>query len=254
VDRGAALAQGLDVAVRLAAIALVALAHIAAAQPSIDPASALREANGAATAGDWAKVAALAAPETVAPNAADRAEAFRLHGLAEFFGGDRAIAERDFVAYLRLDRDGHLDPALYPPDAINFFNEVRARHAPELRRPPKRYAVVAALPVFAQLQNGDRTKAWVLAGAIGAFAATNIATYFVLRSWCNDSGDTCDASGKNHFTAAHHLEVVNVASGIALIGALLYGVYDGVSGYRARSQLYIAPETNGAMVGFTARF
>ncbi|HEY1817489.1 MAG TPA: hypothetical protein VGG74_34350 [Kofleriaceae bacterium] len=235
-------------------VALLLVARVASAQPGMDPASALRDANAAATAGDWAKVAALAAPVTTAPNAADRAEAFRLHGLAEFFASQRAIAERDFVAYLRLDPDGHLDPALYPPEAINFFNDVHARHAQELRRPPKRYAVVAALPVFAQLQNGDRTKAWVLAGAIGAFAATNIATYFVLRSWCHDSGDTCDASGRNHFVAAQHVDVVNIASGVALIATLLYGVYDGVSGYRAHSQLYVAPETNGALVGISAHF
>ncbi len=240
-------------ALKCVVIALV-IASTASAQPGLDPASALRDANAAATAGDWAKVAALAAPVTFSASTVDRAEAFRLRGLAEFFQNQQAVAERDFVAYLRLDVDGHLDPALYPPEAINFFNDVRARHAAELRRAPKRYAVLALLPPFAQFQNGERTKGWVITGLLGAFAATNVTTYFLLRAWCHDSGDTCDASGKDHFTAAQHLEAINIAAGVGLILTYAYGVYDGVSGYRARSYLYVAPETNGVVVGVAARF
>jgi hypothetical protein len=250
------------VALRIALVALalaltLTLARIAAAQPgatAVDATSALRDANAAATAGEWAKVAALTAPLTISASAADRAEAFRLHGLAEFFSNQPAAAERDVLAYLRLDPDGHLDPALYPPEVINFFNDVRARHAAELRRPPKRYAVLALLPPFAQFQNGERTKGWILAGLEGAFAATNIASYFVLRAWCHDTGDTCDRSGTNHVVAAHHLEAVNIAAGVALIATYLYGVYDGVRGYRARQYLYVAPERGGATAGVELRF
>lgn len=238
------------------ALALLVIARVASAQPGLDPASALHDANAAATAGDWARVAALTAPVIAFTSAAvpDRAEALRLHGIAEFFTHHSDVAERDFIAYLHLDVDGHLDPALYPPEVINFFNDVRARHAAELRRPPKRYAVLTLLPPFAQFQNGEPTKGWVLAGLLGAFAATNVATYFVLRAWCHDRGDTCDASGTNHLAAAQHLEVINVAAGLALIGTYLYGVYDGVRGYRARSHLYVAPETNGITIGIAARF
>jgi hypothetical protein len=243
------------VALRIA-LALVVLVRVAAAQPGLDPASALHDANAAATAGDWPRVAALTEPVIAQDSAAvaDRAEALRLHGLSEFFTNHKLAAERDFVAYLRLDAEGHLDPALDPPEVINFFNDVRVRHATELRRPPKRYAVLTLLPPFAQFQNGEPTKGWVIAGLLGAFAATSVTTYLVLRAWCHDQGDTCDASGTNHLAAARHLEIVNVAAGLALIGTYLYGVYDGVSGYRARSHLYVVPETNGIALGITATF
>jgi hypothetical protein len=242
------------VALTRALLVLAVVASVASAQPGRDPARALSDADAAASAGDWARVTALTEPITAASSLEDRAEAFRLHGLAAFFLNRRVVAERDFVMWLRLDPDGALDPALYPPEAINFFDDVRARHGLELRRAPKRYAVLTLLPPFAQFQNGDRTKAWVITGLLGAFAATNVATYFVLRSWCHDDGDTCDRSGTNHFNAAERLEVVNIISGIALIGTYLYGVYDGVTNYRARSHLYVAPETDGATVGIAGRF
>ncbi|HEX4453189.1 MAG TPA: hypothetical protein VH143_20095 [Kofleriaceae bacterium] len=239
----------------LRGLIIVAIAaRVASAQPGLDPASALHDANAAAGAGDWARVTALTVPVMSSPGTADRAEAFRLHGLAAFFENRKDVAERDFVMYLRLDPDGHLDPALYPPEAITFFDDVHARHAPELRRLPKRYAVLTLLPPFAQFQNGDRTKGWVITGLLGAFAAANITTYFVLRSWCHDGGDTCDRSGANHFSAAQRLEVVNIVAGVALIGTYLYGVYDGVANYRARSQLYVMPESGGATVGIAGSF
>ena len=235
-------------------LVLAIAVRVAGAQPGMDPSSALRDANTAAGTGEWSRVTALTVPVMSSPNLADRAEAFRLHGLATFFQDRKDIAERDFVTYLRLDPDGHLDPALYPPEVITFFDDVRARHSPELRRQPKRYAVLTLLPPFAQFQNGDRTKGWVITGLLGAFAAVNVTTYFVLRSWCHDNGDTCDASGVNHLAAAQHLETINIAGGVALIGTYLYGVYDGVANYRARSALYVVPESGGATVGISGRF
>lgn len=251
----------MEVARALVVVAL--LARIASAQPGYDPTSALRDANAAAVAGAWPTVAALTAPLVGASSIArtDRAEALRLHGLAAFFTGDAALAERDFVAYLHLEPDGHLDPALYPPEAINFFNDVRARHAAELRAarpPPARYAALTLVPPFAQFQNGERTKGWVLLGLLGAFAGANISTYFVLRAWCHDPGDTCDADGKNHVHAARALSYANTFTGLALIATYVYAVYDGVHGYRQRSHLYVAPDvvngTTSLSFGVVGRF
>jgi hypothetical protein len=241
---------------------LVLAARLAAAQPGVppaDPATVLRDANAAATAGEWDRVAATVDPQL---GRADLAEAHRLAGLAAFFHHDNDAAEFHFLAYLRLDLQGHLDPALYPPEAIQFFEGVRASHAAELRaRTPrgKRYWYVAPLPVFSQLQNGNKTKAIVIGSVIGALAITNVATYFVLRSWCHDAGSTCDRTGTDHFEAAQNLHGVNVASGIALIAVGVYAVYDGVRGYRRRSrelslEPYANPTTSGAVFGIAGSF
>lgn len=221
--------------------ALIVIA-LAGAVAAADPGSTLRDANLAATAGDWTRVQALV-DTLLAPSAGelarpDRAEADRLAGLASFFLQRTAAAEGYFVAYLKLDLDGHLDPAVYPPEVVNFFNEVRARHAGELhamRPQPKRYWPLALLPPVAQFQNGERVKGVVVGSLLGALLATNITTYFVLRSWCHNPGNTCDATGKNHYRSAETLTGINALSGVGFILTYAYGVWDGVRGYRRRS-------------------
>jgi hypothetical protein len=247
-------------------LVLALAARVAAAQPGVpppgDPATALREANAAATAGEWDRVATTVDPLLAHPlGPADLAEAHRLAGLAAFFHGDRNAADFHFLAYLRLDLQGHLDPALYPPEVVDFFEGVRASHAAELRaRAPKgkRYWIVAPIPIASQIQNGERTKAIIVGSLFGAALITNVTSYFVLRSWCHNDGSTCD-NGGNHFRAAERMQGVNIASGIALIAVGIYGVYDGVRGYRRRSrelslEPYANPTASGATFGIAGRF
>ena len=249
-------------AVKLA-LALCLVAGVAAAQPGSDPSAVLRDANAAATAGDWDRVASQVDPllaNSLQP--ADLAEAHRLAGLAAFFHHDNAAADAHFLAYLRIDLEGHLDPALYPPEVVQFFDEVRARHAAELRarRPrAKRYWIVAPIPVASQIQNGETTKGIVIGSLFGAAAITNITSYLVLRSWCRDPGSTCDRSGSDHFRAAQRLQTANVISGIAMIAIAAYGVYDGVSRYRRRSRAlslepYASPSSDGGTFGIAGSF
>jgi hypothetical protein len=226
----------------------------------------LRDANAAATAGDWDKVASQVDPllaNSLGP--ADLAEAHRLAGLAAFFHNDSAGAEAHFVAYLRIDLEGHLDPALYPPEVVRFFDDVRTRHAADLRarRPrAKRYWIVSPIPVASQIQNGETTKGIVIASLFGAFAVTNLTSYFVLRSWCHDAGSTCDGgqtTGTNHYRAAQRLQAANVASGIGMIAVAVYGVYDGVRGYQRRTRVlalepYASPSSAGAVFGIAGSF
>jgi hypothetical protein len=243
------------------------LAATAAAQPAqsppADPAVALREANAAAAAGDWARVSAFVQPLLARQlDQADLAEAHRLAGIAALLAQlpNHDAAEQHFLAYLRIDLDGHLDPALYPPEVVNFFNDVRARHAAELKtlRPKnKRYAVLSILPPLAQFQNGDKVRGIVIGSMLGAFAITNVTTFFVLRSWCSHvSGDggsssTCDEGGE-HASSAKTLRGLNITSGVGLIVTLAYGVYDGVRGYRRdtreRALVPYASSTNGTSV------
>jgi hypothetical protein len=229
-------------------ISLVLGVATAGAQPSLaDPSSALREANTAAAEGDWERVRAVV--ESLLATSLDRAdlaEAHRLAGIAAILGqpSRRDLAERHFLEYLRLDLDGHLDPALYPPEVTQFFADVRARHASELRaRRPKarRYAVLALLPPFGQFQNGDRTTGIVIGSLLGTFVVANVASYLVLRSWCSEADLTCDAT-KDRTSSAETLRRVNITAGVGLIITYVYGVYDGVRGYRrSRRESILAP-------------
>src|SRR5262249_18554999 len=178
---------------RLLAVAvLVALAApgVGHAQPGRAPSDVLREGNTAALAGDWQRVADLVDPllREQLP-VADLAEAHRLAGIAAFFAQRTASAEQHFVTYLRIEPDGRLDPALYPPAVGAFFKAAASRPAGELRalrvRPERPSWLFTLLPPVGQYVNGDHTKAYVLGGVLGALLITNLVTYSYLRQWCD---------------------------------------------------------------------
>jgi hypothetical protein len=251
------------------AIALIALvAAVAHAQPGFSTSEILRDGNTAALAGDWQLVDQLIDPllqRQLAPT--DRGEAHRLAGIAAFFRQHRDDAEGHFLAYLRIDLDGRLDPALYPPDVIAFFNDVASRHSAELRAlraRSRRSWLLTLIPPGGQLQNGERTKAYVIGGLLGTLLAANIATYAVLRSWCDHTdgpgggGLTCDDGGDHHRDAAR-LRPINIASGIGFLAVYVFGVYDGVQGYRQHSreqaiQPFVAASAGSRVFGIAGNF
>lgn len=241
-------------------------ARAASAQPGT-PSVTLRDANDAATAGDWDRVDALVQPLLRQQlDRADLAEAHRLAAIASLKAEPprKDFADFHFLAYLKIDPDGHLDPALYPPEVITFFQDVRSRHAAELRaaRPHKRYAVLTLLPPFAQFQNGERTKGWVLAGMFGTFAVADITSVLLLHSWCTHttspsglSSNVCDG----HVDGAQAMRSVFITSSIGLVATYLYGVYDGVRGYRRESREralvpFASPTNDGGIVGVHMNF
>jgi hypothetical protein len=226
----------------------------------VEPTVALARANAAVVAGDWDAVERHIAP--LLPGAAlgkgDRAELHRLAGLAAFFHDRLDDAEAEFLAYLKLDIDGRLDPATVPPEAITFFEDVRARHGAELRalRPRGRGPwVLNFLPPVGQFQNGDKVKGWIIGGGLVALVATNITTYLVLRSWCGNDERLCEPGGDNKADSARALRTINVTTGVLAIGLYAYGVIDGIRGYRRRgSMLTIEPRDGGGVLMLNGRF
>ena len=103
---------------------------------------------------------------------------------------------------MRLDLDGRLDPALYPPDVVAFFNDVASRHAAELRArrapPVRRSWIYTLLPPIGQYQNGEHTKAYVLGGTLGALLIANLTTYAYLRAWCDHTDGSAGEIGRAH--------------------------------------------------------
>jgi hypothetical protein len=244
--------------------ALVVLMLIAGVAIAQSPSDRLRDGNAAAAAGDWPRVAQIVDPlfRMQLPRS-DLGEAHRLAGLAAYFQKNLRAAETHFLSYLQIDLDGRLDPSLYPPDVVSFFQDVQVRHAAELRarRPKqKRYWLLNLIPPGGQIQNGERTKAVVIGSLLGGFAAANVASFLVLRRWCTrvqgEGGDsvTCDEK-RDRSNTASQLRVVNWVSGAGLIITYLYGVYDGVHGYRRRETIpFVAPASGGGVVGISRAF
>jgi hypothetical protein len=255
------------VAVRYALALVVMWATLARADSGATTSEVLREGNSAALAGDWPRVAGLVDPLLHRPLAPpDLGEAHRLAGIAAFFAQRGHQAETHFLAYLRIETDGRLDSALYPPDVVAFFNDVASRHAAELRAfrtQPHRSWWLTLLPPFGQFQNGDRAKGYVIGGVLGTFLVVNLTTYALLRSWCEHTdgqaggGLTCNDG--NHSASAARLRPYNIASGIGVIVTYAFGVYDGVQGYLRRSrEQTIRPFVNvsneGSVLGVTGSF
>jgi hypothetical protein len=233
-------------------LALLGAPTLATAQTAAD---VVGEASAALGAGDYKKAQALAGRVAHAPGPADRdrAEAWRVLGLAHFYLGDRSGARAAFWEYLKLDPDGTLDSALVPPDAVALFNDVRNEHAAEIAaRRPKRHRRsywLNFVPVAGQWQNGDRGKMWFIAGAGTALLAANITSYAMLSRWCGGADGTCDEGEpgqpgySNHIDEARTARTINVASGLALIALYAWGVYDGISTYNRleRDEAEITP-------------
>lgn len=226
----------------------------------------LRDASAALDAGEHQRAAdlargVLANSDVPAP---DRAEAWRLFGLASFFLERFPDAEEAFLAYLKIEVDGRLDPAVVPPEAIVFFEDVRARHAAELRkyRPGperRRYRALNLLPPAGQFQNGHPTKGWVIAGLGSLALATNIGTYALLQLWCDESTGVCRSDGESRTDSARTLRTVNVTAGVVFVGTVLYGMYDGFNHFRpnrrrARTSVQIVPTPDGGFASVRILF
>jgi hypothetical protein len=214
----------------------------AQAPPGSDP---LTEANAALEGGAYQRALDLAGPiaDAPGPSVAERAEAFRVLGLARYFLGQHDAAEAAFYAYLRLDPDAQLDPALVPPEVISLFAQVRSKHEAELsairkRRARKRSTWINFVPLGGQWQNGDRTKLWILGSAGAVLLSANITSYVLLHRWCGGPADTCDDGEpgtpgyRNRIDQARAAQAINIVSFVGLGALYVYSVYDGIRGQR----------------------
>src|SRR5262249_23838755 len=124
-----------------------------------------------------------------------------------------------------------------------------------LRPKQRRYFVLNFVPPFGQFQNGERVKGYVIGGLLGATLAANVTTYLVIRSWCHTQTLTCDDSGSDHRRRAEQLSTINTFTGLGAIAVYLYGVWDGVSGYRRRSrEIQFAPYLDNGVIGVFGSF
>lgn len=251
---------------RLALAILLVTAAVAHAQPGEQhsPVDRIALAAAAVDDKDWERVVVLIGDVPTDPNvsSADHAESHRLLGIAEFYRQRYDNAEAHFHAYLRIELDGQLDIGLHSPDVVQFFDNVKAKHAAELRslRPrTRRWAVLNFVPPAGQFQNRQHLKGWVLGGLGAALLATNISTYVMLDNWCNDVDRTCESGMESRAERARTMRKVNTATGVALIGLYIYGVVDGFRHYRrARATVTVTPVTvgihGGAGIGLTGTF
>ncbi|MCU1283146.1 MAG: hypothetical protein JWM53_6692 [bacterium] len=169
------------------------------------------------------------------PQKADRLEALRVYGIACTLTGRKTAAEGAFLLLLREEPSTRLDAALVRPEAVAFFDEVRARHRAELlsayrknRRP--HYWALDLIPLAGQMQNRQWKKAIVFGAVELALLATDITTGVLLNHY---EGPAHDFDG--HRSAYEPLRDVNWISFGVLLGVTAAGIVDAfvVGGRRA---------------------
>jgi hypothetical protein len=160
------------------------------------------------------------------PQDIDREEALRVYGIACTLTERRAAAEGAFLLLLRDDPTLRLDPRLVRPEAVAFYEEVRARHRDELlalhRRNRPRYRwYLNLLPAVGQLQNHQYGKAIAFGSVELTLLATTFVTYGLLTHY----------EGKDHTFASHGglyepLRDVNIVAFTALLTITTAGIID----------------------------
>jgi hypothetical protein len=163
------------------------------------------------------------------PTPQERAHALRYLGIGLFLTGRSEGAETAFFELLRLRTESRLDPTTTRPDVVAFFEQVRARHAQEIRVAARanrtKFFLWNFIPPIGQFQNGDRARG-ITVGAIELISlGTAVGTY----AWLGQNkhpGYTYDNP-----TQAKALNIVNYVAVAAFVATYAFGVIDGIAHY-----------------------
>jgi hypothetical protein len=163
------------------------------------------------------------------PTPQERVRALRYLGIGLFLTGRSEGAETAFFELLRLKSETRLDPTTTRPDVVAFFEQVRARHAEEIRVAARanrtKLFLWNFLPPMGQFQNGDRARG-VTVGALELVSlGTAVTTYAWLRQG-EHAGYTHDDPSQ-----ARALKIVNYAAVAVLAATYTFGVIDSLAHY-----------------------
>jgi hypothetical protein len=222
--------------------------------PPADAEAALARARAAYEYGEMEMVvdsARLVAEGRLHPTPAERAQALRYLGIGLYLTGRQEGAETAFFDLLRLRPNYRLDPTNTRPDVVAFFENVRRRHAAEIKeaasnRPGKNLAL-AFLPPLGQFQSGHKARGITIAALEVLSLGTAIATKLTLDSWDKYPGHTftppAGQPGEGHADTARSLKVLNNVSVAVFAATLVVGIIDGVASYYA-----VEPEDEGRSI------
>jgi tetratricopeptide (TPR) repeat protein len=198
-------------------------------------------------------------------------ELHKLLAVSYLFLGNKTKAEENFLELLSVDPEFALDPLVFPIDVIDFFAEVKGRHAERLsaltaaraaeerakeeaeaekrrieterlkrnvylgREIERRSLLVAVLPFGAgQFQNGHKIKGGLLLGGELLLTASAITTFILHEHLRGDAADPI--ASRSERQTYEHLEagyrIANTASVVALGAVMIAGIVDSLFYYQ----------------------
>jgi hypothetical protein len=219
----------------------------------VDAEGALERARNAYEYGEMDMVvdsARLVAEGRLHPTPAQRAQALRYLGIGLYLTERHEGAETAFLELLRLKPTAKLDPTTTRPDVVTFFEGVRRRHSPEIKRPSKSLAL-AFLPPLGQFQAGHNARGITIAAlevlSLGGAIATNVQ----LHAWDKYPGHTFDpppdTPGEHHSADARILQSLNYVSVAVFAATVIVGIIDGVASYAAVEPDETAPTSTSLL-------
>ncbi len=188
----------------------------------------------------------------------EKVKAYKILGSSYYFEKKFIDAKKSFIHMLGVSSKATLDSLIYPPPLIGFFNRVNKEFKEKNKElenitnkdknkqkiiykeikwkyVEEKRIIIEKNPFFtrfmplgyAQYRNGDRSKAYILVTAESFLLATNVLSYWLLRS-LEDKNGYYDAE----IQKATVYKDIQTYSLIALIGVLIYGGVDGVVNYK----------------------
>lgn len=177
--------------------------------------------------------------------------------------GDKHAAAAAFNDLLDLDRNAQLDPVQFPPDMVEFFGQVKARHAaarakvPDAPPPPVvgpdpppdasgRTSMAWAPFGVGQFQNGQRSKGTTLAVLQGISLGAGVLGLAVFEA-SKEEGTFLQGGEFRDTDRASALHSTYILGFTAFAGLWIYGIID--ASVNARRSAWIAPTPDGLVVG-----
>lgn len=175
-------------------------------------------------------------------------------------------SEREFTRLLILNPKAKLDPLLYPPNLINFFEKVKLANRRRLeailrRRQQQRNAtkvqivplqverhyyasnpLIAAIPFgVPQFVNRQPTKAWLLLSGQAASLGLNIVAYFAIYARQIKDGDQRGRFRTEDISTVRAWQIVQFSSLGVFAALVVYGIVDGAV-YLQRRRVTVLPQ------------
>ena len=194
----------------------------------------------------------------------DKIQALELLGASLFFQNKKEEAKKQFRELLAIYDKAILDPLIYPPPLISFFNEIKKEfirknrmikeilkkdkekkekkeketiikeikfietHKIEIKTEKNNY-FNAFIPFgYAQYRNGQKGKAYIFLTAESILLTSNVISYFLTYSLKDPNGYY---TGSNK-TKAEVYNTITKYTFIAFVSFIAYGTIDGIVNYK----------------------
>lgn len=189
----------------------------------------------------------------------DKITAYELLGACYFFIEDNQKSKDSFINLLGINPEYKIDPLLYPPNLLAFFDKVFKEFDEKnklikiienkdkkndvqiikeeivLKELEEKHIYIEKtnyismfIPFgYAQYRNGDMSKCYMFLTTESVLLITNIASYWMVESFKDENGYF---TGENK-TNAKVYQTIQTFSLIGLIGFFIYGMIDGMIYY-----------------------